>query len=496
MAFRDLHDFVTALEKAGELVRVKAEVDPELEITEITDRVSKQGGPALLFERVKGSDIPVLINSMGSYRRMSMALGTESLDEIGEEIASFLDMAGNMPSSLLGKLKLVPQLGQVARFFPRLVKNGPCQEVVEDEVDLSRLPILKCWPQDGGKYITLPLVFTKNPETGKRNLGMYRMQVYDERTTGMHWHLHHDGAENFRLYAARGEDMPVAVAIGADPAIVYSATAPLPRDIDELILAGFLRKEPVELVKCRTVDLEVPAHAEIVLEGYVRPGELRREGPFGDHTGYYSLADDYPVFHVTCVTRKRNPIYMTTIVGRPPMEDCYMGKATERIFLYLLKLMAPEVVDMNMPLEGVFHGCVIVSIKKSYPGQPKKIMNLIWGLGQMMFTKFIIVVDEGIDPHDVSSVMWKVFNNVDPVRDLLIVEGPVDALDHASSLPHLGNKLGIDATKKGPSDGHYREWPDDITMKAEIKEMVTKRWIDYGIDLPSSQPLKQETSNS
>jgi len=483
MAYRGLSDFVAALEKAGELVRVAAEVDSYLEITEITDRVSKTYGPALLFENVKGSEMPVLINSMGSYKRMSMALEVENFDDIGEEIMGFMDMAGGMPPSLLGKLRMVPQLAQLSKFFPRTVKSAPCQEVIEEEVDLTKLPVLQCWPEDGGRFITLPLVFTKNPETGRRNLGMYRLQVYDRETTGMHWHLHHDGAENYRAYAARGEDMPIAVAIGADPAVVYAATAPMPRDIDELLLAGFLRKEPVEMVKCKTIDLEVPAQAEIILEGYVRPGELRREGPFGDHTGYYSLADDYPVFHVTCITRRRRPLYMTTIVGRPPMEDCYMGKATERIFLTLFKLMAPEVVDMNMPLEGVFHGCVIISIKKSYPGQAKKIMNTVWGMGQMMFTKFVIVVDDTIDPHDVSAVMWKVFNNVDGQRDLVISEGPVDALDHASPMAHLGNKIGVDATRKGPMDGHYREWPDDITMSAEMKELVNKRWQEYEIKL-------------
>lgn len=482
MAYRDLREFVDLLEKRGELKRISVEVDPELEITEVTDRVSKAYGPALLFEKVKGSEIPVLINSMGSYERMALALETESLDDIAAEITDLFKLA-DVPSSLLEKMKVLPRLAQLASFGPKVVKNGVCQEVViKDNPSLDILPIIKCWPEDGGKYITLPLVITKDPENGKRNMGMYRLQVYDGQSTGMHWHLHHDGARNYQKHSEKGLPTPVAVALGCDPAVIYSATAPLPKDIDELLLAGFLRKQPVELVKCKTVDLEVPANAEIILEGYVNPGETRPEGPFGDHTGYYSLKGDYPVFHLTCITHRRHPIYPTTIVGKPPMEDCYMAKVTERVFLPMLKFLLPEVVDINLPQEGVFHNCVLVSIKKDFPGHAQKVMNALWGMGQMMFAKFIIVVDEQVDVQDVSGVMWKVFNNVDPKRDLLIVDGPLDVLDHSAPLPLFGAKIGIDATKKWSSEGHTREWPNDIIMDQGIKEMVTRKWKDYGLD--------------
>ena len=479
MAFRDLREFVAALESRGWLKRISAEVDPVLEITEITDRVSKAGGPALLFEKVKGSSMPVLINAFGSFERMSLALGVNHLDEIAEYLLSFLqpDLSGSWWS----KIKMLPRLAEAAAFLPRVVKSGPCQEVVIDRnPSLEMLPVLKCWPGDGGKFITLPLVFTRDPETGRRNVGMYRMQIYDSQTTGMHWHMHHDGAENYRRAQKRGERLEVAVALGGDPATIYAATAPLPKDIDEMIFAGFLRREPVELVRCKTVDLEVPAHAEIILEGYVDPSEKRVEGPFGDHTGYYSLCDEYPVFRLTAITHRRDPIYPTTVVGKPPMEDCYMGKATERIFLPLLQLFVPEVVDINLPLEGVFHNCAILSIRKRYPGQPKKVMSAVWGMGQMMFTKFIIVVDETVNVQNLSEVLWKVFNNVDPRRDIMIVDGPLDALDHSSPYPHYGSKMGIDATKKWPAEGHGREWPEDIVMSPEIKELVDRRWKEYG----------------
>ncbi|MDN5364414.1 MAG: 4-hydroxy-3-polyprenylbenzoate decarboxylase [Eubacteriales bacterium] len=483
MAYKDLHEFVAELERRGWLKRIKTEVDPELEITEITDRVTKAYGPALLFENVKGSEYPVLINTFGTYERMKLALGVENLDDIGQEIMDFLQMP-EMPASFLGKLKALPKLAQVSNFLPKLVKTGPVKEVIlkGDEVDLFKFPILKSWPKDGGRFITLPLVITKDPVTGRRNVGMYRMQVYDRKTTGMHWHMHHDGAENFRLAKEMGKPLEVAVALGGDPATIYAATAPLPRNIDEFFFAGFLRKEPVELVKCETVGLEVPAHAEIVLEGYVDPDELRLEGPFGDHTGYYSLADMYPVFHITCITHRRNPIYPATVVGKPPMEDCYLGKATERIFLPLLKLQLPEIVDMNLPLEGVFHNCAIVSIKKTYPMHAKKVMSALWGMGQMMFTKMIIVVDHTVNVHNLSEVMWKVFNNIDARRDIMFVEGPVDALDHASPYPHWGTKIGIDATKKWPSEGHPREWPDDVEMTPEIKALVDRKWHEYGLE--------------
>ncbi|MBO8169533.1 MAG: menaquinone biosynthesis decarboxylase [Thermoanaerobacteraceae bacterium] len=481
MAFRDLQHFIQVLEERGELKRIKTPVSRELEITEITDRVSKAYGPALLFENVEGYDMPVLTNAFGSYERMCLALGVEDLDDIGAEILSFLQPP-EVPTSMLDKLKALPKVAQLANFMPKVVKKGICQEVVHTEPNLDILPVLKCWPQDGGPFITLPMVFTKDPETGKRNVGMYRMQVFDGRTTGMHWHMHKHGAEHYRANKRRNQRMEVAVALGGDPAITYAATAPLPKDVDEMFFAGFLRKEPVELVKCKTVDIEVPARAEIIIEGYVNPDELRVEGPFGDHTGYYSLADKYPVFHVTCITHRKNPVYPATIVGKPPMEDCYMGKATERIFLPLLKMQLPEIVDMNLPLEGVFHNCAIVSIKKSYPGHAKKVMHALWGMGQMMFTKLIIVVDETVDVQNLSEVMWKVFNNIDARRDITIVDGPLDVLDHASPLPNYGHKMGIDATKKWPSEGHTREWPDDIVMTDEIKALVDRKWQDYGIE--------------
>ena len=479
MAYKDLQDFMKTLESRSLLRRVSVEVDSELEITEIADRVVKAGGPALLFEKVKGSPYPVLINSMGTYERMNLALGAESLDDIGDRIKELLNMSRYL--GIMNKIKSVPELAKLAAVFPLKVLKAPCQEVVE-EPDLTTLPVLKCWPGDGGRFFTLPLVITKDPETKTQNMGMYRLQVYDKNTTGMHWHLHKDGREIYEKYRKRGGKMPVSVALGADPATIYAATAPLPKQIDEMMFSGFLRKFPLEIVKCKTNDLYVPAHSEFILEGYVDLEEMREEGPFGDHTGYYSLKDKYPVFHVTCLTRKKKPVFPATIVGKPPMEDCFLGKATERIFLPLLRLQLPEIVDMELPLEGVFHNCVIVSIKKRYPGHAKKVMHALWGMGQMMYTKMIIVVDEAINPHDLSTVAWKVFNNIDAKRDVVIVEGPLDALDHASPLPHYGHKMGIDATKKWPEEGHLREWPDDIAMSPDICEKVTRRWREYGID--------------
>lgn len=482
MAYKDLQEFIQVLEQAGELKRIGTEVDSELEISEITDRVSKAYGPALLFEKVKGSDLPVLINAFGSVKRMAMSLQVEELDDLAGEIISFLDIADNMPKSLLDKVKVLPKLAQVSSFMPRMVKSGACQEIVDMSPSLLSLPVLKCWPEDAGRFITLPQVYTRDPESGKRNVGMYRLQVYDDTTTGMHWHMHHDGAQNYRKNCKLGRATEVAVALGGDPAITYAATAPLPKDIDELIFAGFIRKKPVELVKCKTIDLEVPADAEIVLEGYVDPVERRIEGPFGDHTGYYSLAGEYPVFHVKCITRKKNAVYPATIVGKPPQEDCYMALATERIFLPLLQFQLPEVVDMHLPMEGVFHNCVLVSIKKSFPGHARKIMSSLWGMGQMMFAKFIVVVDEDVNVQNVSEVMWKVFNNVDPRRDTMIIEGPLDVLDHSAPLPLYGSKMGFDATKKWPDEGHTREWPKDIAMSGDIVELVNKKWSEYGID--------------
>ena len=482
MAYKDLQEFVDILEREGELVRIKTQVDAELEITEIADRVSKAYGPALLFENVRGYDIPVLINAFGSTKRMAMSLGVDRIDDEAEDIVGYMEIADQVPQSTLDKVKLLPKLAQVAKFIPRLVRQGSCQEVVEKNPSLNALPVLKCWPEDAGRFITLPQVYTRDPETGKRNVGMYRMQVFDDHTTGMHWHTHHDGAQIYKKNCQLGKPTEVAVALGGDPAITYAATAPLPPGIDELLFAGFLRKKPVDLVKCLTIDMEVPADAEIVLEGYVDPHERRMEGPFGDHTGYYSLADEYPVFHVTAITRRRKAIYPTTIVGRPPQEDCYMALATERIFLPLLKFQLPEVVDMHLPMEGVFHNCVLISIRKSYPGHARKIMSSLWGMGQMMFAKFIVVVDEDVDVQNVSEVMWKVFNNVDPRRDTMIVDGPLDVLDHSAPMALMGSKMGIDATRKWVSEGHPREWPKDIKMSPDIVELVSRKWSEYGIE--------------
>jgi 4-hydroxy-3-polyprenylbenzoate decarboxylase len=515
LAYNDLREWIAALERAGELKRIKAEVDPILEIAEITDRVSKgrdgqgnRGGPALLFENPKGSEIPVLINQFGSERRMRMALEVDSLDEVADRIRQFMDVKS--PQGFLDKVKMLPMLAEMGKFFPKAVSTGPCKENIrKDNFSLNHLPILKCWPQDAGRFITLPCVVTRDPKTGKRNVGMYRMQVYDERTTGMHWQRQKVGAEHYREMLRRGASqenphpqssssvdimartsggsilsdgeqpsgkLEVAVALGTDPAITFSAIVPAPPDVEEYLIAGFLRQKPVELVKCETVDLEVPASSEIVLEGHVHLDELRTEGPFGDHTGFYSLEDLYPVFHVTCVTHRNNPIYATTIVGKPPQEDAYMGKAVERIFLPLMKLTIPELVDINLPIEGVFHNLMIVSIRKSYPGQARKVMNAIWSLGQAMFTKCIIVVDEDVDVQDIGDVTLKALNNIDPERDIQFTLGPVDSLDHAARLPNFGSKMGIDATRKWTSEGFTRPWPGEIVMDAKTKALVDGKW--------------------
>ena len=482
MPYRDLREFIDALEKAGELKRIPFEVDPRLEITEFADRAVKQGGPALLFEKPKGYAMPVLINAFASKRRMEIALEVPHVQELADRITEYLEM--KMPQGLLGKLKMLPKLAEMGAFCPKMVDRGPCQEVIRKEgFSLKEFPVLTCWPQDGGPYITLPMVFSKNPLNGKRNCGMYRMQVYDERTTGMHWQTHKQGAEHYRRLAREGQNtrMEVAVAIGADPAAMYSAILPMPPDIDEMMIAGFMRSKPVEMVKCQTVDLEVPAHAEIILEGYVNLGELRTEGPFGDHTGFYSLEDEYPVFHVTCVTHRKDPIYAATIVGPPPMEDYYMGGAIERIFLPLLRMTLPEVVDMHLPAEGVFHNLMLVSIRKSYPMHARKVMHAIWGLGQAMFTKCIVVVDHDVDVQNVSEVAWKALNNIDPERDIEFVKGPVDSLDHASRMVNWGSKMGIDATKKWPEEGFTRRWPDVITMPDDVKARVDALWKKAGL---------------
>jgi 4-hydroxy-3-polyprenylbenzoate decarboxylase len=525
LAYKDLREWIAALERSGELKRIRAEVDPVLEVAEIADRVSKSktpepGGPALLFENLKGhSGSKLLINQFGSEERMKMALGVDSLDEIAGRIRELLNMKS--PEGFLEKLKMLPMLADMGKFFPKMVPSGPCKEVIKkDKFSLLDFPILKCWPQDGGRFITLPCVITRDPRTGKRNVGMYRMQVYDERTTGMHWQRQKVAAEHYRERLRMGAQpspdegvrhlatssasvdimarssggsmlaegnrpagkMDVAVAIGTDPALTFSAIVPAPPDVEEFIVAGFLRQQPVELVKCETVDLEVPANAEIVLEGYVLLDELRPEGPFGDHTGFYTLEDDYPVFHVTCITHRRDPIYATTIVGKPPMEDGWMGKAVERIFLPLMKLTLPEIVDVNLPVEGVFHNLMIVSIRKSYPGQARKVMHGIWSLGQAMFTKCIVVVDEDVNVQDIGEVTLKAFNNIDPERDIQFTLGPIDSLDHASRLPNYGSKMGIDATRKWSTEGFSRPWPDEITMDPGIKAIVNKKWKSLGIE--------------
>ena len=484
MAYKGLGDFVAAIEARGELRRVAIEVDPELEITEIADRVMRSNGPALLFEKVKGSPYPLLINAMGSEERMALALGAKSLDEKAAEIEELLDWAWSQardPSILASIPGALPRLPTALSLLPKRVARPPCRELSSDAEGFSSLPVLKCWPQDGGRFLTLPIVCARDPDSGEQNMGMYRMQVYDDRSAGMHWHVHKDGARIFAKYQSRGERMPVAVALGCDPAVTYASTAPLPEGLWEMIFAGFLRGKAAQIAKATLSEIDVPADAEFILEGYVDPSETRLEGPFGDHTGFYSLQDDYPVFHLERITRRRNPIYPATIVGIPPKEDCWMAKATERLFLPFLKRLCPEIADLAMPIEGVFHNCVIVSIKKRYPGQARKVMNFIWGMGQMMYTKLIVVVDDDISLRDLSMVAWRAFNNIDASRDLVLSEGPLDALDHSSPRPRYGTRLGVDATRKLPEEGHERPWPDPLEMDERITRLVDGRWREYGI---------------
>lgn len=520
--YKDLRAFINKLEEAKELKRITAQVNPYLEISEITNRISKGAldkNKALLFENVSGYQIPVLINTLGSYERMHLAFGIDSFKEIASRIEKFLDK--KVPDSLLGKLSMLPKLAEVASFPPKMTGFAPCQEIVitnTNEPMLDKLPIITAWPLDAAPFITMTTVITKDPN-GIRNVGMYRMQKIDNCTSYMHWHKHHDGAQNYIESIAKGENknirakvvdglgeelgragepesrgvssatiekkpsrrMEVAVAIGCDPATMYSGSAPLPPGVDEFIFAGFLRSQPVELVKCKTIDLEVPAHAEIILEGYIDLDELGIEGPFGDHTGFYSLAGMFPKFHITAMTHRKDPIYVTTIVGKPPMEDCYMGKATEQIFLPLIKVFLPEVIDINLPFEGVFHNCAILSIKKKYPAHAKKVMNAIWGIGQIMFTKYVIVVDDDIDVQNLSDVAFTVFANTDPKRDSIFTEGPTDILDHSASTMGISGKMGIDATRKWKSEGYNREWPDEMKMDNTTKELVDKRWEEYRI---------------
>ncbi|MDO8494455.1 MAG: menaquinone biosynthesis decarboxylase [Deltaproteobacteria bacterium] len=480
MAFQSLNTFVQFLEERRALKRIKTKVSPTLEITEIADRVVKANGPALLFENVEGSQFPVLINTFGSLKRMAWSLGVDDLEEIAGDIAELIQT--KPPQNWVDKLKMIPKFAKLGAITPKTVSNGACQEVMIDPVDLSKLPILKCWPDDGGKFITFPMVITKDPVTGLRNVGIYRMQVLDKNTTAMHWQMQKTGRKHFEMYKQRGERMPVSVAIGGDPVLTWSACAPMPPGIDEFLLAGFIRKKPVELVPCKTNELLVPAEADFILEGYVDPKEeFVDEGPFGDHTGYYTPVEKFPKFHVTAITHRKNPIYLTTIVGKPPMEDAWMGKAVERIFLPLLRLTFPEVVDMHLPPAGCFHNLAILSIKKEYPGHAKKIMHSLWGMGQMMTCKCLIVVDEHVNVQDLNEVVWRVTNNIDAKRDTVFVEGPVDHLDHASPIQFVGSKMGIDATTKWKEEEFHREWPPDITMPTEVKKRIDELWKSLGI---------------
>jgi 4-hydroxy-3-polyprenylbenzoate decarboxylase len=543
VAYNDLREWIAALDKAGELKRIQEPVSPKLEITEITDRASKSGsgsrsvkgvkgyapgGPALLFENIVGHPgHKVLINQFGSERRMAMALGVDNLEQIADRIKGLMNMKA--PEGLLDKLKMLPQIGELTRSFPKSVsaKEAACKQVIHREnFNLLDFPVLTCWPHDGGPFITLPCVHTRDPKSGKRNIGMYRMQVYDGQTTGMHWQRQKVAAEHYRealrgaavantdasplaasvaamaessggAYAVtdgplgglqvqfgnlKGSRMEVAVSIGSDPATTFAAIVPAPPEIEEYLIAGFLRGKPVEIIKCETVDLEVPAQAEIVLEGYVELGELRSEGPFGDHTGFYTMEDQYPVFHITCITHRKDPIYAATIVGKPPMEDAWMGKAVERIFLPMMKMTIPEIVDINLPPEGVFHNLMIVSIRKSYPGQARKVMSAIWSLGQAMFTKCIVVLDEDCDVQDLGEVTLRVTNNIDPERDIQFTLGPIDSLDHASRMPNYGSKMGIDATRKWKAEGFDRPWPAMLEMDKETKTRVDTIWSKLKLD--------------
>jgi len=512
-------DFLSLLDREGELSKISAPVDPKLEIAAIADRVGKSpaphphneldrspaaslGGKALLFQNVTGSDIPVAINTFGSYWRINQALGTKSLSELAERVQALVKP--EIPTTLMEKMKKLPDLLKLGTFPPKSVRTGICQQVIleGDKADLNRLPLIQCWPFDGdldsgqvfdpatcskitergsGRYITFGGVFTKNPETGDRNIGMYRVQQFAPRKCAMHWHIHHDGARHFRLYQKRNEKMPLAIVLGGESVLPYAATAPLPPGIEELLFAGFLNGRGIDLVPCRTIPLEVPANAEIVIEGYVDPQEKLMEGPFGDHTGFYSLADYFPAFYITAITHRKNPIYPTTIVGKAPMEDYFLGKATERIFLPLLRTLVPDILDYSLPIFGVFHNCVFVKIHKEYPYHARRVMHAIWGAGQMSLSKFIIVVDDHVNVHDEQDVLFHLFSNCDPQRDTEIVHGPVDILDHASPDLAAGSKMGFDATVKWPGEGKVRPWPKELEMDQKTKDLVKRRWTEYGL---------------
>ena len=493
MAFRSFQDFVEQLDRAGELQRITEEVDTELVIAEWANREMKSpgGGKGLLFENPiingKTSAFPVAINTMGSRKRIAMALGVNEVADLAQEIQ--LILKAKPPTDLREGFALLKQGIHLLHARPKRVKEAACQEVVQTldsdqtsnnaspartkpQISLLDLPILKCWPKDGGRFITFPNVHTRDPESGARNVGMYRMQIFDERTTAMHWQVHKVGARHGKVYYQRGERMPVAVTLGGDPALTFAATAPLPDGLDEILFAGFLRKKSVELVKCKTVDVEVPADADFVLEGFVQPGEMRPEGPFGDHTGFYTGVEDYPVFHLTAITHRRDAIYPTTIVGPPPMEDFYMGDATVRIFLPVFKMNFPELVDMTLPPEGVFHNLVFVSIRKQYPYQAFKVMHGLWGMGQMMFSKYIVVVDEDCDVHNTSEVLFRLCANTDPERDSTIIRNPSDSLDHAPTEQNIGSHMGIDATRKLPGENYRRPWPELLKMDERVQTIV------------------------
>ncbi len=474
--FKDVSAFIAELDRRKDLTRVTDALSPDLEIAALIDRVSKSpgGGKALFFEKPAGSDMPVAANLYGSMARICLALGVTSLDELTHEIDELTTPP--MPKGFMDALRLMPLVNRLTDLMPKTVKDAPCQEIVSETAGLDSLPILKTWPEDGGPYITLPLVFTRDPESGMRNIGLYRMQVFDPRTTGMHWQQHKGGAQHYRVAERLGKRLEVAVALGADPVLTYCATAPMPEGLDELMLAGVIGKERVELVKCRTIDLEVPANAQIVLEGYVEPGERRREGPFGDHTGFYSSPADFPVFHVTCITRRVKPVYVTTVVGIPPMEDLYLGKASERIFLPLIRKTLPEIVDMHFPAAGIFHNIVLVSIDKRYPGHARKVMSAFWGLGQLMFSKCIVVVDKDVNVQNPEEVAWIAGTHVDPSRDISIVQGPVDDLDEAAVAPAFGGKMGIDATRKWPAEGYTGTWPRRLVTSPAAAAKADAVW--------------------
>lgn len=515
MGFADLQQFLHELDRRGQLRRVACEVDPLLEVSAIADRVSKSpavgkqppprtdpihgtcGGAALRFDNVQGSSIPLVINVFGSYERMGLALGVDDLETLADRVRQLVKP--EIPTTLLEKMKKLPQLAKLGSFGTRAVKRGICQEVVHtDTANLFDLPIIQCWPHDGepgyggkpaayregtGRYITCAGIYTKEPDSGQRNVGMYRVQVFSEKLAAIHWHMHHDGARHFRGFRRRGERMPMAIVLGGEPVLTYAATCPLPPDVSELLLAGFLNGGGIEMVPCKTIPLEVPANAEIVIEGWVDPARTLIEGPFGDHTGFYSLADRYPAFDVSAITHRREPVYPTTIVGKPPQEDYYLGKATERIFRPLLQMLIPDLVDYSLPMFGAFHNCVFVRIRKEYPMQARKVMSSIWGAGQMMFSKMVVVVDEHVDVHDEQDVLFHMGANVDWRRDIVVVDGPCDILDHATPAYGTGAKIGIDATRKIPGEGTVREWPDVLQMSSEIARKIEQRWSEYGLSL-------------